>query len=278
MIKSRTLSWILSGFLVVCTLAGCSVDRWAGVEAGEYIVARAPAAGQAIRGLEIDRDTHVAVFTLADGSEIIASFAPRDRTEWPSGCPANIGSTRMEVLDIEGESLDIGAVTFSDPILVRDCPPDPVQVILRSDGAIGGAGGACAHPNGCIFFRSGATPAPLPRSMKGYELYGWYAQQEGEWYYTLITATNRLKTWEEITSQEDVVTAEGWVKITVQGVRELEAVLERLPADTSVTWRGPQALERSGTQPGDLALPPESVIDEVKAYCEETGVQLQIAY
>ena len=74
------------------------------------------------------------------------------------------------------------------------------------------------------------------------------------------------------------MTGEGWIKITVRDIRELEAVLERLPPDTSVTWRGPQALERSGTQPGDLALPPESVIDEVKAYCEETGVQLQIAY
>lgn len=241
-------------------------------------MARAPAAGQAIRGLGIDRDTRVAVFTLADGSEIIASFASRDRAGWPSGCPANIGSTRMEVLDIEEESLTIGAITFGDPILVRDCPPDPVQVILRSDGAIGGAGRDCAHPNGCISFRPGATTAPLPRSMKGYELYSWYAQQEGKWYYTLITATNRLKTWEEITSQEDVVTGEWWGKITIRDIRELEAVLERLPPDTSVTWCGPQALERSGTQPGDLALPPESVIDEVKAYCEETGVQLQIAY
>ena len=212
-------------------------------------MARAPAAGQAIRGLGIDRDTRVAVFTLADGSEIIASFAPRDRTEWPSGCPANIGSTRMEVLDIKGESLDIGAVTFSDPILVRDCPPD--QVILRSDGAIGGAGGACAHPNGCIFFRSGATPAPLPRSMKGYELYSWYAQQEGEWYYTLITATNRLKTWEEITSQEQVAvpllaTIPSWVancriKVRLIDLQLLSLISEKTVEGTAV-WKRPVRL------------------------------------
>ncbi|MDY6876648.1 MAG: hypothetical protein SWK90_10680 [Chloroflexota bacterium] len=70
------------------------------------------------------------MFTLTDGTEIVASFVPRDRAEWPSGCPANINSTRMEVLDIEEDPLTIGAVVFSDPILVRDCPPDPMRVVL----------------------------------------------------------------------------------------------------------------------------------------------------
>ena len=38
-------------------------------------------------------------------------------------------------------------------------------------------------------------PDPLPESLKGYELVSW---QEGEdWHFTLITATNRGKTFEE---------------------------------------------------------------------------------
>ena len=56
----------------------------------------------------------------------------------------------------------------------------------------------------------------LPSSMKGYELYSWPV--EDEWHFTLITGTNRLKTVEEITSGEDVIDPEGWVRISVTGV------------------------------------------------------------
>jgi len=35
--------------------------------------------------------------------------------------------------------------------------------------------------------------APLPRSVKGYELYSW--RSGGTWQFTLITGTNRLKTY-----------------------------------------------------------------------------------
>ena len=48
----------------------------------------------------------------------------------------------------------------------------------------------------------------LPHSMKGYELYSW--QVGDDWHFTLITGTNRLKTLEEITLGEDVVTPDGW--------------------------------------------------------------------
>ena len=37
----------------------------------------------------------------------------------------------------------------------------------------------------------------LPHSMKGYELYSWYEESEDQWFYTLVTGTNRLKTIEE---------------------------------------------------------------------------------
>ncbi|MEK0337566.1 MAG: hypothetical protein QQN41_09055, partial [Nitrosopumilus sp.] len=43
----------------------------------------------------------------------------------------------------------------------------------------------------------------IPKSMKGYELYSFPVQSEEEWYFTLITGTNRLKTFPEITSDEN---------------------------------------------------------------------------
>jgi hypothetical protein len=143
----------LAGILV----AGCSMDRWAEVEPGEYVVlhggvATDKAAAREIQKLGIDRDQDRMVLTLVDGSEVVTSFVARERREWPSGCPSNINSTRMEVLEIAEDPLTIGATTFSQPILVRDCPPDPMRLVLRGDGVIGGGGSACPYPEPCIFF------------------------------------------------------------------------------------------------------------------------------
>jgi hypothetical protein len=68
----------------------------------------------------------------------------------------------MEVLDIEQDVLTIGDATFNEPVLVRDCPSNPVQVILREDGAIGGAFTACPYPEPCIYFAPSSTASPFP--------------------------------------------------------------------------------------------------------------------
>lgn len=254
---------IVLAILTAFVLAGCSADRWVEVEPGEYVVANragttnttAPAE---IQKLEIDRDKRLAIFTLVDESERVVSFAPRDRAVWPSGCPANFNSTRMEVLDIEENLLVIGSITLSNPILVRDCPPDPMRVVLREDGAIGGSGGACTHLNECILLRRGATSAPLPHSMKGYELYSWYAEQEGEWYYTLITATNRIKTYDEIVSPE----------VSVRGLDTLRSELDQLPSGEQVFWLTQRV--------PNMTLPPGEMIDEIGTYCRLRGIKLEI--
>ena len=138
-------------------LGGCSLDRWVEVESGEYAVLREPGMAQAaaareIETLQVDRETQQVVLKLVDGSEIVTSFVPRERSAWPSGCPANIQSTRMEVLDIETDPLTIGATALDRPVLVQDCPREPVRLVLRSDGAIGGASTACPYPEPCIYF------------------------------------------------------------------------------------------------------------------------------
>ncbi len=149
---------VLIVFLAACTLAGCATTRWIEVESGGYVVGRGQgeaheAAARVVQRMEIDRHEGVVAFTLVDGSDIVASFVPRDRTAWPAGCPTNIYTDRMEVLDIAEDTLTIGAVTLGHPVLVRSCPPDPVFVVLREDGDIGGGGGACAGPTACIFFK-----------------------------------------------------------------------------------------------------------------------------
>jgi hypothetical protein len=168
--KTTVAVAIMALTLAAVPLAGCSMDRWAEVEPGEYTVVHDGAAAtmtvvREIQGLDVDRDGSLMVLTLVDGSEIDASFVPRDRTGWPDGCPTNIHSTRMEVLDIVQDPLTIGAISLSRPILVRDCPPDPVRIVLREDGAIGGGGTGCPYPEPCIYFAprsSTASPFPTP--------------------------------------------------------------------------------------------------------------------
>ncbi len=134
--------------------------------------------------------------------------------------------------------------------------------------------------SGCANFRglrpaATATPAaPLPRSLKGYELYSW--REGGDWRFTLITVTNRLKTYAEITAPADTVTADGWVKITVTGVEALKAVLARLPRGENVLWPSEAWWEQTHRGPnGNLAQPGQALVDGVERHCERSGIELQ---
>jgi hypothetical protein len=114
---------------------------------------------------------------------------------------------------------------------------------------------------------------PYP-SMKGYEIYSWPA--EDDWYFTVIIGTNRLKTYEEITSAEDVITEDGWKKVTVKGVDSVKAVLSQLPKGEQVSWIGSNWLKQVHGATGNLTLPDQRVIDNVEMYCNEVNVELHI--
>lgn len=109
--------------------------------------------------------------------------------------------------------------------------------------------------------------SPLPRSIKGYELYS-FKPAGGDWHFTLITGTNRNKSCEEVTTGGDV-TGNGWVKITAVGVEAVKEVLARLPAGESVFWTG------SSFIPGcDLAIPEDDIVGDVRASCSSFGLKL----
>jgi len=118
-------------------------------------------------------------------------------------------------------------------------------------------------------------PVPLPQSMKGYELYSW--QSGKAWRFTLITGTDRLKTIAEITSREDVVEGD-WVKITVEGVPDLKATLDRLPPGSQVVWWGARDLSPGSVIPqARLELPPEQFVQEIGSHCTGLGIQLEVS-
>jgi hypothetical protein len=112
----------------------------------------------------------------------------------------------------------------------------------------------------------------LPRSFKGYELYYW--SEDGQWHFTLITGTNRIKTIEEITSKGDFVSETGWVKIQVVGADAIKDVLSRLPEGESVFWCDELHIGQSTET--DLQLPPEQIADAIEEYAEQCGLDFVV--
>jgi hypothetical protein len=112
----------------------------------------------------------------------------------------------------------------------------------------------------------------LPHSFKGYELYSW--EEDGHWHFTLITGTNRTKTIEEITSEEDYISETGLVKIHVVGADAIKDVLSRLPEGESVFWC--DELHMGQTTRTDLQLPPEQIIGAIEEYAKQCDLDFTI--
>jgi hypothetical protein len=114
----------------------------------------------------------------------------------------------------------------------------------------------------------------LPHSMKGYELYSW--SEDNQWHFTLITGTNRTKTMEEITSEEDFISESGWVNVHVLGANAIKDVLSRLPQGESVFWC--DELHIGQITETDLRLPPEQITDTIEEYAKQCGLDFTITF
>jgi hypothetical protein len=110
--------------------------------------------------------------------------------------------------------------------------------------------------------------------MKGYELYSWPVGEQ--WHFTLITGTNRNKTVEEITTGDDRMTEDGWVRIHVQGVDAILALLSRVPEGEWVFWAGQGWPGLVGAQSDYITLPPQPIVDAVKQHAEQLGLRFQV--
>jgi hypothetical protein len=113
-------------------------------------------------------------------------------------------------------------------------------------------------------------PATLPDSMKGYELYSW--EIDGTWHFTLITGTNRNKQEDEIIAEENTVSGDGFIKITVNGEEALLDLLSRLPLESEVFWctsDSPQVPDSTL-----FTLPDEEMVDRIEAFCLEHSIHL----
>ncbi len=113
---------------------------------------------------------------------------------------------------------------------------------------------------------------PLPKSMKGYELVSW--EVDGTWNFTLVTGTNREKTFEELMTPDSSVNDNGFVKITVPGLGQIKEALGMLPEGSEVFWSG---MSLAGQVPDGtvyFTYPSQAMVDEIASFCEENGIQL----
>ena len=117
----------------------------------------------------------------------------------------------------------------------------------------------------------------LPSSMKGYELYSWLDEEDESWQYTLITGTNRLKTVEEISSLQNELAESEWVKITVTGTEQLEALLMRLPPGSNLSWDLGRLAQGQDLEEQIFEYPDAIVVESIRDLCRQQKINLHLS-
>jgi len=107
----------------------------------------------------------------------------------------------------------------------------------------------------------------FPHSVKGYELYSW-PNGDG-WNYSILTGTNRLKSYDEVTKNP----------LVVSGNDSLKMLLDLFPGEENIYWIGNGWLERSWqSNYGNLTLPDDKTLNVIKAYCLQKNLVLILNY
>lgn len=124
----------------------------------------------------------------------------------------------------------------------------------------------------------GTTPVNIDalnvqHQAKGWELYSWaYCN---DWYYAILSGTDRLKTYDEVTGSK---TSPAFL-IKVLGKENLKAVLHKFPAGENIFWAGEGWLQKTwGTGYANLQLPPAAIVNEVQQYSTGVGLVFNVGY
>ena len=97
-------------------------------------------------------------------------------------------------------------------------------------------------------------------STKGYELYSW--PNGDDWNYSILLGTNRVKFYDEIMAN----------KITVVGKDSLKMLLDKFPKNEYVSWLA----KLRGDEGGDISLPDQNTIDEIKDYASQKELNFNV--
>ena len=105
------------------------------------------------------------------------------------------------------------------------------------------------------------------KSIKGYELYSW--KIKGHWYYSLVSGTNRLKTYEEITAPDRVKRDSAGLKSELKKLSRGEEVLWRSDAPAS-------ARKSAAGQSLNVKHPSRKRIKYIRDICNNLGIKLKL--
>ena len=123
---------------------------------------------------------------------------------------------------------------------------------------------ACSHE----------PPYILPHLIKGYELYSW--QADGQWFFTLITGTNRNKTVDEIVTGDDFIRSDGWVVLHAIGEQGAEVLFDRVPAGEFVIWNAGHIVNPDNQVEMTFTYPPDDMVNNIKSYAEKLGIDFNV--
>jgi hypothetical protein len=112
----------------------------------------------------------------------------------------------------------------------------------------------------------------FPASMKGYELVSW--QEDGVWWYTLLTGTNRQKSFKELVSPQSWVIPNEFIKLTTNSLADLESILERLPSGSEVIWGGMELTGEVEEAVTYFTYPPADIQSKIASLCEDAQIRL----
>jgi hypothetical protein len=112
----------------------------------------------------------------------------------------------------------------------------------------------------------------IPTPFKGWELYSF--ERDGEWHYTLIFGTNRMKWMDELIFEDDTP-EENEVYHRI-GTGEIISLLGRLMVDADIFWSTGIGINTATASGVALALPPDDIIEAISHYASEFGLDLHV--
>lgn len=110
-------------------------------------------------------------------------------------------------------------------------------------------------------------------STKGYELYSWMA--DNQWNFTLITATNRNKTFEEIYLDENISSEHGFIKLRFNGIQSLLEGLEKIPDGETIFLSDDRFLYGAKEEMPDILIPDSNTVKIISDFCNQKGIIFQ---
>ena len=129
----------------------------------------------------------------------------------------------------------------------------------------------CAHDNNELAQVPDLANLTVHPSMKGWELYSW--PEGNTWKFSFLIGTNRLKTLPEVTSSNGTE-----VLIRVKGVDSAKIVLNKFPEGESITLIGQGWLQQVWqAQYGNLQLPPQTMIDQLRSFANQKNLSFTVA-